>query len=66
MTNEYELADDDRAKLIFEKSDLLAPLQHGMIEAPHPYYPGTDDQDYYHGKVKSSHPSQKNNGGVKP
>lgn len=65
MTNEYELADDDRAKLIFEKSDLLAPLQPGMIEAPHPYYPGTDDQDYYHGKVKSSHPSQQNNGQVK-
>lgn len=58
MTNEYELADDSRKKLIFEKEDLLAPLRSGMLPAPHPYYPGTDDQDYYHGRVTQSHPSQ--------
>jgi len=33
MTNEYELADDTRAKLIFEKQDLLAPLRQGMLDA---------------------------------
>lgn len=58
MTNEYELADDSRKKLIFEKEDLLAPLRSGMLPAPHPYYPGTDDQDYYHGRVTQAHPSQ--------
>ena len=36
MTNEYELADDNRADLIFEKKDLLAPLLpgHGRAAAP--------------------------------
>ena len=58
MTNEYELADDSRKKLIFEKEDLLAPLRSGMLQPPHPYYPGTDDQDYYHGRVTEAHPSQ--------
>ncbi len=58
MTNEYELADDSRKKLIFEKEDLLAPLRRGMLQPPHPYYPGTDDQDYYHGRVTEAHPSQ--------
>ncbi len=35
MTNEYELADDNRADLIYEKSDLLAPLLPGMEQPPH-------------------------------
>jgi len=52
------LADDSRKKLIFEKEDLLAPLRSGMLQPPHPYYPGTDDQDYYHGRVTEAHPSQ--------
>lgn len=30
MTNEYEMADDNRADLIYEKDRLLAPLQPGM------------------------------------
>jgi formate hydrogenlyase subunit 6/NADH:ubiquinone oxidoreductase subunit I len=30
MTNFYELADDNRADLIFTKEQLLAPLQAGM------------------------------------
>ena len=58
MTNEYELADRTREKLIFEKEDLLAPLREGMLQPPHPMYPGTDDGDYYRGKVTSAHPSQ--------
>jgi NADH-quinone oxidoreductase subunit I len=36
MTNEFELADDNRADLIYEKDDLLAPLLPGMEEPPHP------------------------------
>jgi formate hydrogenlyase subunit 6/NADH:ubiquinone oxidoreductase subunit I len=51
MTNEYELADDNRADLIFEKKDLLAPLQPGMAAPPHQMVPGTTATDYYQGKV---------------
>jgi len=58
MTNEYELADDKREKLIFEKEDLLAPLRQGMFAPPHPMYPGMTDTNYYNGDVKESHPSQ--------
>jgi NADH-quinone oxidoreductase subunit I len=58
MTNEYELADDDRAKLIFEKEDLLAPLRQGMIAPPHPMYPDTDLSNYYRNEITGSHASQ--------
>ena len=58
MSNEYELADDARSKLIFEKQDLLAPLSPGMVQPPHAMYPGTDDSHYYRGEVTQSHPSQ--------
>lgn len=51
MTNEYELADDNRADLIFEKADLLAPLRTGMYPPPHPMYPGADEGSYYRGEV---------------
>jgi len=54
MTNEYELADDDRGRLIFTKEQLLAPLYEGMIPPPHPMVPGTTDTDYYQGKVTRS------------
>jgi NADH-quinone oxidoreductase subunit I len=47
MTNEYELADDTREKLIYEKQDLLAPLLPGMEEPPHPMRLGDDERDYY-------------------
>jgi ferredoxin len=40
MTNFYELADDNRADLIFTKEQLLAPLQQGMLAPPHPMVPG--------------------------
>jgi NADH-quinone oxidoreductase subunit I len=58
MTNEYELADSTRGKLIFEKDDLLGPLRAGMVPPPHPMYPNTDDGNYYRGEVTGSHPSQ--------
>jgi NADH-quinone oxidoreductase subunit I len=51
MTNEYELADDSREKLIFTKEDLLAPLLAGMELPPHDMAPGTTAIDYYEGKV---------------
>lgn len=51
MTNEYELADNNRADLIFTKDQLLAPLQSGMLPAPHPMVEGMEERDYYQGKV---------------
>nr|WP_330234472.1 NADH-quinone oxidoreductase subunit NuoI [Nocardia sp. NBC_00508] len=54
MTNDYEMADDNRADLIYEKDRLLAPLQPGMTAPPHAMHPGTDEADYYLGKVPGS------------
>ncbi len=56
MTNEYELADDNRRDLIFEKSDLLAPLLPGMEQPPHAMLLGDDDKDYYRGDFKGLRP----------
>jgi NADH-quinone oxidoreductase subunit I len=47
MTNEYELADTSRESLIYQKQDLLAPLQPGMEAPPHAMRLGDDEQDYY-------------------
>ncbi len=47
MTNDYELADDNRRDLIFTKDDLLAPLLPGMEAPPHAMRPGTTAYDYY-------------------
>jgi formate hydrogenlyase subunit 6/NADH:ubiquinone oxidoreductase subunit I len=58
MSNEYELADDNRADLIFEKKDLLAPLLAGMAAPPHMMVPGTTEKDYYLGKVTQAVPEQ--------
>ena len=52
MTNEYELADDNRADLIYEQSDLLAPLLPGMEQPPHDMLIGDDEGDYYRGTFK--------------
>jgi NADH-quinone oxidoreductase subunit I len=49
MTNEFELADDNRANLIYEKSDLLAPLLPGMTAPPHDRMLGDDEQAYFLG-----------------
>jgi NADH-quinone oxidoreductase subunit I len=51
MTNEYELADDSREDLIYEKQDLLAPLLPGMEEPPHPMRLGDDEKAYYLGGI---------------
>jgi NADH-quinone oxidoreductase subunit I len=52
MTNEYELADNSRESLIYEKSDLLAPLLPGMEQPPHPMRLGDDEGDYYRGSFR--------------
>lgn len=58
MTNEYELAGQTRAGMIFEKDDLLAPLRSGMLAAPHPMVEGSNDDDYYRNEVDGPTPSQ--------
>jgi NADH-quinone oxidoreductase subunit I len=47
MSNEYELADDNRQDLIFTKERLMAPLLPGMEAPPHPMRLGDDEQAYY-------------------
>ncbi|MBM7243929.1 NADH-quinone oxidoreductase subunit NuoI [Rhodococcus fascians] len=51
MTNEYELAGDNRADLIYEKDSLLAPLEPDMVPPPHAMAPGCSAEDYYRGAV---------------
>ena len=58
MTNEYELADSSRAELIFTKDQLLAPLQKGMLQPPHPMADGMEERDYFLGKVTEATPAQ--------
>jgi len=52
MTNEFELADNNRADLIYEKQDLLGPLLAGMVPPPHAMVEGATEQDYYANRVK--------------
>mgnify|MGYP002651539623 CR=1 FL=1 len=59
MTNEYELADNNRADLIFTKDQLLAPVQEGMLPAPHPMVDDMEERDYYQGKVTAATPEQR-------
>jgi NADH-quinone oxidoreductase subunit I len=47
MSNEYELADDNRQDLIFTKEQLLAPLLPGMEAPPHPMRLGDTERAYY-------------------
>ena len=58
MTNEYELADDNRADLIYTKHELLAPLLPGMEQPPHPMRLGDDEGDYYRGTYKTRRPEE--------
>ena len=58
MTHEYELADDNRLDLIYEKDELLAPLLPGMVAPPHPMVEGADETDYYLGRVTLADASQ--------
>ena len=51
MSNEYELARDNREDLIFTKEQLLAPLLPGMEAPPHPMRLGDSEKDYYLGRA---------------
>src|ERR1700730_4092493 len=46
MTNDYELADDNRESLIWTKEQLLIPLQPGMEPPPHPMRLGRGEEEY--------------------
>ena len=59
MTNFYELADNERGKLIFTKDQLLAPLQEGMLPTPLPMADGMRERDYYQGKVPAPTDAQR-------
>ena len=59
MTNFYELADNNRAALIFTKDQLLAPLQEGMLAPPHPMVEGLEERDYYQGKANAATTAQR-------
>ena len=59
MTNEYELAEDNRVKAIYEKQDLLGPLLPGMVSAPHSMADGASEQDYYLGNVTGATEAQR-------
>ena len=54
MSNEYELALDNRQELIYTKEQLMAPLLPGMEPPPHPMRLGEDEKDYY--TVESQEP----------
>ena len=51
MTNEYEMADDNRADLIYDRDRLLVPLEPGTTAPPHPMPAGATQVDYYLGNV---------------
>jgi NADH-quinone oxidoreductase subunit I len=51
MSNEYELARDNRRDLIFTKEQLLAPLLPGMEQPPHAMRLGETEKDYYVGSL---------------
>jgi NADH-quinone oxidoreductase subunit I len=58
MTNEYELADNNREDLIYTKEQLLAPLGIGMEQPPHPMRMGKDEGDYYRNNVRHLDPDE--------
>jgi NADH-quinone oxidoreductase subunit I len=47
MSNEYELASDNRQDLIYTKEQLMAPLLPGMEQPPHAMRLGESETDYY-------------------
>ncbi|EGD55529.1 NADH dehydrogenase subunit I [Gordonia neofelifaecis NRRL B-59395] len=51
MTNDYEMAGPSRAGMIYEKDQLLAPMEPGMTPAPHAMADGARAENYYRGDV---------------
>ncbi|WP_424293592.1 NADH-quinone oxidoreductase subunit NuoI [Gordonia sp. (in: high G+C Gram-positive bacteria)] len=51
MTNDYEMAGDSRVGMIYEKDQLLAPMEPWMTPAPHDMAPGSRPENYYRGDI---------------
>lgn len=54
MTTHYEMADDNRADLIYDRERLLTPLTPGMTAPPHSMAPGATHLDYYLGNITAA------------
>ena len=66
MSNEYELALDNRQDLIFTKEQLMAPLLPGMEAPPHAMRLGDDEKDYYVRPVRSDDAARPEGDAVRP
>lgn len=51
LGQDFEIARYTREDEIFEKDEILAPLELGMLSTPHPMVEGLSDGDYYRGAV---------------
>ena len=56
MTNDFKMADTTRAKHIWTKDELLAPLVSGMEQPPHPRRLGDNEKDYFLGLPATGKP----------
>ncbi len=52
MNNDFEIADDTRRKLIYDKEDLLVPLEKTMLNPPHPMAENSTERTYYKGQIR--------------
>jgi len=66
MSNEYELALDNRQDLIYTKEQLMAPLLPGMEAPPHPMRLGDDEAAYYTPRRDEGAPQSSANVAGKP
>jgi NADH-quinone oxidoreductase subunit I len=51
MTQEFELAENNRPATIYEKHQLLAPMEPNMLPVPHPMVDGATEKNYYRNEV---------------
>lgn len=58
MSNEFEIAGPTREGLIYEKQDILVPLEDGMLAPPHPMPAGASHLQYYRGEITGPTQSQ--------
>jgi NADH-quinone oxidoreductase subunit I len=66
MSNEFELALDNRQDLIYTKEQLMAPLLPGMEAPPHPMRLGDDEKAYYAPREAKGDPQSEANVAGKP
>jgi NADH-quinone oxidoreductase subunit I len=66
MSNEFELALDNRQDLIYTKEQLMAPLLPGMEAPPHPMRLGEDEKAYYTPRPLTGEPQSEANVAGRP